>query len=89
MLAIAVSVRRDMRASQSDADFSRPTVAIKIDILKNKKHFIITKYRNKSIFEKKTRKNIESGFFPESVIFLHLITRLFLELRKTKLYKNL
>ena len=57
-------IRRTQDASQSHADFSRLTVAVKIDILKNQKHFIITKKRKESIFEK-ILKNMESEFFPE------------------------
>ena len=52
-------------------------MALKIGILKKEKHFIIIKLRKESIFEK-IRKNLESGFFPESGFFrnfLHHVTR--------------
>ena len=48
--------------------FKKTIAALKMIILKNEKHFIITKLREKIIFEK-IRKILESGFFPESGFF--------------------
>ena len=48
--------------------FKKTIAALKMIILKNEKQFIITKLREKIIFEK-IRKILESGFFPESGFF--------------------
>ena len=67
----------DSRIRQGDFKILPPkskiaTVALKIGISKKEKHSIITKLRKESIFEK-IRKNIESGFSPESGFFRNFL----------------
>ena len=82
---------RTYYGGHSHADFSKAIAALKIDILKNEKHFIITTLRDKFIFEK-IRKILESGFSrnPDfSGFFSSKSWAISCRFRKSKLYKNL